>query len=139
MVDHPHEFGLHLRIPAWTQSASVSVNGKRQAIELKPETFAKVRRTWRPGDRVELELPMTTRLEPIDAQHPEVVALMHGPLVLFAMTSGDPGVTRKQLLAAKPVGAQRWQVETASGPIIMLPFTAIEDEPYSTYLRVKSG
>jgi hypothetical protein len=56
--------------------------------------------------------------------------------VLFAVTGGDPGVTRKQLLAAKPAGSRRWQVETASGPMTMLPFTEIEDETYSTYLRV---
>ena len=29
---------------------------------------------------------MTTRLEAIDPQHPETVALMNGPLVLFAIT-----------------------------------------------------
>jgi hypothetical protein len=29
-----------------------------------------------------------------------------------------------------------WQVKTAGGTIKMLPFTDIEDEQYSTYLRV---
>jgi hypothetical protein len=135
-ADHPHEFSLHMRIPAWTVGASVSVNGKRQVMDLTPGSFATVRREWKVGDRVELKLPMTTRLESIDAQHQDIVALMNGPLVLFAVTGGDPGVTRKQLLAAKPAGSRRWQVETASGPMTMLPFTEIEDETYSTYLRV---
>jgi len=40
------------------------------------------------------------------------------------------------LLAAKKNGAQSWQVETASGPVKMLPFTEIGEESYSTYLRV---
>jgi DUF1680 family protein len=130
------EFALHLRIPAWTQGASVAVNGKRQAIELRPGSFAALRREWKSGDRVELDLPMTTRLEAIDAQHPETVALMNGPLVLFAITNKAPQVTRKQLLAAKRDGAQRWQVETAGSPTTMLPFTEIRDEGYSTYLQV---
>jgi uncharacterized protein len=130
------EFGLHLRIPVWTEQASVSVNGKRLAMELKPGSFAVVRRQWNTEDRVELELPMTTRLEAIDAQHPQTVALMHGPLALFAITDEAPAVTRKQLLAAKRTGAQRWQVEAARGSMTMLPFTAIDDQEYSTYLRV---
>ena len=129
-------FTLHLRIPAWTQGASVAVNGKRQAMELRPGSFTALRREWKPGDRVELDLPMTTRLEAIDLQHPVTVALMNGPLVLFAITNKAPQVTRKQLLAAKRVGAQRWQVETAGSPMTMLPFTAIGDEGYSTYLQV---
>jgi hypothetical protein len=45
-------------------------------------------------------------------------------------------VTRPQLLAARKIGAQQWQVETAGGPLRMLPFTAIADEPYSTYLAL---
>jgi len=130
------QFALHLRIPMWTSGATVAVNGKRQAIELRPGNFAALRRPWKTGDHVEIDLPMTTRLEPIDAQHPETVALMNGPLVLFAITSAAPAVTRKQLLAAKRAGAQRWQVETAGASMTMLPFTEIGDERYSTYLQV---
>jgi DUF1680 family protein len=133
---NPREFGLSLRIPFWTTGASISVNGKRQAMELKPGSFAAVRREWRSGDRVELDLPMTTRLEAIDAQHPETVALMNGPLVLFAITNAPPVVTRKQLLAPKRTGAHLWQVDTSRGAMTMLPFTEIGDEEYSTYLRV---
>ena len=130
------EFGLHLRIPAWTEQASISVNGKREVVQLKPGSFAVVRRQWKAGDHVELELPMTTRLEAVDAQHPGTVALLYGPLVLFAATSEAPVVTRKQLLAASRAGAQRWQVDTKGGPMTMLPFIAIGHETYSTYLRV---
>jgi uncharacterized protein len=99
-----------------------------------------VQRTWKSGDRIELELPMTARLEAIDPRHPETVALLVGPMVLFAVANSQsdsqPAITRAQLLAAKRVSAQAWQVETAGGMIKMLPFTAIGDEGYSTYLRV---
>ena len=132
----PQEFGLYLRIPSWTTGASISVNGKRQTMEVNPGTFAAVRQQWRTGDRVELDLPMSARLEAIDPQHPETVALMHGPLVLFAITSALPVVTRKQLLAAKRTGAREWRVKTDRGSTTMLPFTEIGDEGYSTYLKV---
>jgi DUF1680 family protein len=92
-----------------------------------------VRRTWKNGDKIELELPLTTRLESLDAQHPKTVALLSGPLVLFPITNNQPSVTREQLLAAKKTGQQKWAVETAAGPLNLLPFTAISEEQYSTY------
>jgi DUF1680 family protein len=128
------EFAVHLRIPAWAEGASVSVNGKREGASVG--SFAQVRRKWKTGDRIELELPLKARLEAVDSQHAETVALLVGPVVLFAITDMDPKITRAQLLAAKKSGPQSWQVETASGPLKMLPFTEIEKEPYSTYLRV---
>ncbi len=128
------EFALHFRIPAWADGASVSVNGKRISEAVKPGSFATVHREWKTGDRVELDLPLTMRAEAIDKRHPNTVALLCGPLVLFAMTSDQPKVTIKQLLAAKKTSEQKWQVETGSTPLSMLPFVAIADEPYTTYL-----
>jgi len=128
------EFAVNLRIPAWAVGASLSVNGKREAAEAG--SFARVRRQWKTGDRIDLELPMTARLEAVDPQHPDTVALLIGPVVLFAITDTEPKVTRAQLLAAKRTGPQSWQVETVGGAMKMLPFTAIWEEQYSTYLRV---
>ena len=80
--------------------------------------------------------PMTMRIEPIDPQHPQTVALLFGPLVLFAITDAQPVLTRAELLAASRPDQQTWQIKTANGPIKMLPFTAIDEEQYSTYLLV---
>jgi DUF1680 family protein len=99
-------------------------------------TFVTVWREWKNGDRIEAELPLKARLEAIDQQHADTVALLVGPIVLFAVTESAPTVTRTQLLAVKKTGVQSWQVETASGAMKMLPFTAIEDQGYTTYLRV---
>ena len=38
------------------------------------------------------------------------------------------------LLAARRSGKQSWQVDTAAGPMPMLPFTAIGEQQYSTYV-----
>jgi DUF1680 family protein len=128
------EFAVNLRIPAWAEGASVAVNGKREAATAG--SFARLQREWKNGDRIDLELPMTTRLEAVDPKHPETVALMVGPLVLFAITDAQPAVTRAQLLAAKKTGAQSWQVETAGGAVKMLPWVGIGEEEYSTYLQI---
>ena len=127
---------LNLRIPAWADGASISVNGERWRNPVAPGIFASLRREWRNGDRVQLELPMRMRLETLDSANPNTVALLRGPLVLFAITKSPPKVTRQQLLNAEYVGVNRWQVSAADGLVTMLPFTAIEDEQYSTYLKV---
>jgi DUF1680 family protein len=129
------EFALNFRIPSWAEGASISVNGKR-VPEPVPGSFTNLQRTWRTGDHVEVDLPLAKRLERVDSRHPNTVALVGGPLVLFAITERSPKVTSQQLLAAKKVGQQSWQVETAAAPLTMLPFTAISDEQYSTYLVV---
>ena len=133
-TSRPGKFAVNLRIPAWTQGASVAVNGKRHAADAG--SFARIERKWKTGDRIELELPLTTRLEAIDPQHPETVALVVGPIVLFAVGETQPTVTRPQLMAVRKSEAQIWQVESANGPVTMLPFIGIKDEAYTTYLRV---
>ncbi|MBZ5655474.1 MAG: glycoside hydrolase family 127 protein [Acidobacteriia bacterium] len=136
-ASRPVEFGVNFRIPSWAEGASISVNGKRALEPVIPGHFATLRRRWKTGDRVEVDLKLTKRLEPIDAQHPNTVALLCGPLVLFAITEAAPVVSRQQLLSAKKIGEQKWQVETATARLNMLPFTAIWDEQYSTYLIVQ--
>ncbi len=128
------EFAVNLRIPAWADGASITVGGKRQAASAG--TFAQIERLWKDGDRIELELPMKTRLEAVDAGHPGTVALLFGPLVLFATAESVPAVSRAQLLAAKRTGAKSWRVESSGGGVKMVPWVEIGDEGYTTYLRV---
>jgi DUF1680 family protein len=136
-LSKPARFAIHLRIPAWAEGASIFVNGKPVPASDGPGTFATIRRSWKTGDRIEMNLPMRLRLEAIDARHPQTVALLCGPLVLFAITDVGPAVTARQLLSAKKTGPESWQVETDLGPMDMLPFTAIGDQQYSTYVIVK--
>jgi len=130
------EFTLSLRIPAWATGASISLNGSRVGATATPGTFAAIHRPWSTGDRIELDMPMTNRLEAVDAQHPQTVALMFGPLVLFALTDNPPALTRSDLLAAQRVNQRAWQVNASGAPINLLPFTDIGDQQYSTDLRV---
>lgn len=135
-LSRPTDFTANFRIPSWADGASISTNGKRVTVPIVPGTFASVRRQWRNGDRVAVELPMKMRLEAIDARHPDTVGLLRGPLVLFPIAPASRPVTRQQLLSATGVGNGKWQVETATTPMTMLPFVAIDDQQYSTYLKV---
>jgi hypothetical protein len=134
----PKEFGLNFRIPEWAEDARIELNGKRWPNAPVPGMFATIFRQWRSGDRVDLQLTRKARLEPIDAQHPETVALLCGPLVLFAIGSNDlqPPLTRTQLLAAGQKGKQVWEAGGPASALKLLPYVSIDEEQYSTYLHV---
>jgi hypothetical protein len=136
----PVEMTLYFRIPGWAEGASVSVNGTRHKGAAVPGQFAAIHREWKTGDRVELELPLKMRLEPLDARHTATVALLRGPLVLMAVKETqegpEPKVTSEQLLAAHRVSERQWQVSSANGLVTMLPFTSLGDRPYTTYIKV---
>ena len=134
----PKEFAVNLRIPEWAEGARIEVNGKRWPDLPQAGNFASISRHWRRGDRIDLQLPRKLRLEPIDSRHPQTVALLCGPLVLFAINHDgrNLSLTRAQLLAAKQVSKQSWQVVALNDMTQLLPYIAIDEEQYSTYLQV---
>jgi DUF1680 family protein len=137
----PQEYTIYVRIPGWAAPDPVlSVNGNRVS-DVRPGTFASIRRTWRDGDRIELELPMPLRLEQVDGNHPQYMALLQGPLVLMAVAESQPAFDRTALLQAKAVGnaAGDWQATSTDGSkVTMRPFMSIAKESYSTYVLLKA-
>jgi len=130
-VSKPAEFALCFRIPGWAGGgSSLSVNGTRVRTELRAGTFYPLKRTWKSGDRVELELDQTARLTPVDAQHADQVAVVRGPQVLFAISETQPALPGGKVNLTK-AGGEDWMM---SG-IRLRPFAAIGDETYQTYLR----
>ena len=133
-------FPVYVRIPAWAGAKTrVSVNGKAVDAGVEPGKFAKVSRTWKSGDRIEVEFEMPTVLEAVDAQHPNTVALTHGPLALFAVGTTPGTLKRQELTAVQQVaaGSTDWKVKTASGEVGMKPFVSIDDEHYRLYHEVE--
>ena len=135
------DYTLYLRIPSWAASDPIlSVNGKRVLDSVQPGSVAAIRRTWKDGDRVELELPMPLRLETVDANHPNLVALMQGPLTLLAVADSQRTFDKNGLLQAKPAQNAKgdWLATAADGSTVtMRPFMNIDQESYSTYVLLK--
>jgi DUF1680 family protein len=135
----PTAFPVYLRIPAWAGAkTTVAVNGKRVLSSPEPGRFTRLDRTWKNGDRIEIEFGMPTVLEAVDPQHPNLMAPVHGPLALFSVGEIPVSVRRSELLAVTqvPNGSTNWQTKTASGTLTLRPFTAIQDEHYRLYLKV---
>ena len=103
-----------------------------------PGAFYRIERAWKNGDRLEVEFDMPTVLEPVDTKHSDLMAVVHGPLALFAVGPIPDKLASRELLAATQVstGSIDWQAKTTAGPLTMKPFTAINDEHYRIYQKV---
>jgi uncharacterized protein len=140
-LERPETFAVYVRIPAWAGAKTIlSINGRRWDNPIEPGKFLALQRSWKDGDRVEVEFEMPLRLEAVDDQNPNNVALVRGPLALFAVDEIPARITRSQLLAAAPVtqSSHDWRVQTDNGVLTLRPFAAIMSEGYRLYQRVEA-
>jgi uncharacterized protein len=140
-ADIAKSFSVFIRIPEWAgPKTSITVNGKKGEGTPYPGQFARIQRTWKKGDRIEVEFDMPTRLEAVDPQHPKLMAAIHGPLTLFAIGEIPATIRLDELSSVAQVspGSTEWHAKTSSGTITMRPFTAIHDERYRLYLALES-
>lgn len=75
---------LNLRVPSWCDKATVSVNGKPEAVSVTPDSYISLRRVWKPGDEVVFDMDMRTRLlesNPLVEETRNHVAVKRGPIV----------------------------------------------------------
>ncbi len=56
-------FALDLHVPGWCTAPSLSINGSPATVERNAKGFARVSRSWKPGDTLRLHLPMTANLK----------------------------------------------------------------------------
>jgi DUF1680 family protein len=156
-------FTLRLRRPAWCAGAvGLRVNGVAQPAAAERGYLA-VRREWRPGDRVELDLPMPVRRvesHPFVEQTAGRVALTRGPLVycveqedaarlagLRLPAASEPRPDRSSILGGATVlrGTAAAVVVAAGAPLYAgastpateeVPFAAV---PYCTWDNRDAG
>lgn len=128
----PVRFTLRLRIPQWVDGMpAIRVNGKPIYVEMQ-RGFAVLRRQWKSGDEVALDLPMSFRREAIDDLHPHTVAVLRGPVVYAELNP-------KQEQAA--LDAEAWKpMAGASGfysaaERTFAPFYAVGGESYTMYFE----
>jgi uncharacterized protein len=138
-AEHPQTFTLYLRVPDWAGGGTaVSVNGRSAGGQIQPGAFHALRREWKDGDVVEYTIERPLRVQAVDAQHPNTVALLFGPLALFAINAPKSRFTRSQLLQAlqQARAGRDWRVPSAAAPVSFRAFPDIRDEQYRLYHEV---
>ena len=140
---------LRVRVPKWVAAPPVvSLNGAPLTgfpgalVQGQGEvggSWVALRRHWRPGDVLQVTLPMQLAVEPTP-DHPAVQALTYGPVVLSGVHGGDPGPLTPQLDVAS-VGRTAAQPMTFEGvvnrkPVTLLPIGRVAHEYYTTYFQM---
>jgi len=77
----PQRFTLHIRHPGWAATVSVRINGGSAQTSHQPGSFIELKRRWKTGDVVEVEMPMGFRTELLPGTT-DTAAVLYGPLVL---------------------------------------------------------
>lgn len=123
-------FSVFLRVPNRTTSrlytdsprlsglTSLRVNGQQTPVTIS-KGYVELRRTWRAGDRIELEMPMTPqRVTPDPRIQADLgtTALKYGPLVYNVETADQTHID--QSLGDAPLGAE-WRPELLGGVMVV--------------------
>lgn len=79
------EINLKLRVPEWTNAAQivVSVNSKNINVPVDSDGYINIKRKWKKGDAVEMNMPMHLTAEQLPDQS-DYYAFKYGPVVLAA-------------------------------------------------------
>ena len=88
-AEAPTALTLRFRIPRWAVGAAVLVNGTPSGVTAAPGSYADVTRTFATGDKIEVLLPMSLRLEPLP-DRPTRAAVFFGPTLLAAALGSGP-------------------------------------------------
>jgi uncharacterized protein len=109
---------MRLRIPGWTKSASVKINGRAVDVTPTPGSYLTLTRTWKTGDKIEISLPMHLSVEAMP-DDPKTQAFLYGPIVL-AGDLGSEGLTEQMIVGPNAPQMRRVPLEIptfqAAGP-----------------------
>jgi len=82
-TEHPLAFPLQMRIPGWTQGATIQIAGQQHSVQAG--TWYRLEQTWVGEQRIVLSLPMPIRVQ---RRYHQSIALERGPLV-YAHSPGE--------------------------------------------------
>ena len=133
-------FALKFRVPGWTKGVTVKLNDLPLNVVATPGNWATIQRTWNPGDRVTIQIPMELTAVPVDKQHPNRVAFRYGPVVLVRTEESFQVPSRTELSRGISPGGKPLEFKTEEGARgNLVPFYQIGNGvPYRMYLDLNA-
>ena len=98
-------FPFYLRIPSWTEGATIFVNGKKVAANPEAGQYACIHREWKDNDQVEIQLPMQLSMRTWQVNK-NSVSVDYGPLTMSLKIDED---YVKKDSRATAIGDSKWQ------------------------------
>lgn len=102
-------FPFHLRIPEWCNEALLRINGEPINADIYPGEITRIARTWKPGDFLEVTLPMDIA---ISRWYDQGAVVERGPL-LYALKMNEKW-EKKNMEAEKVKSYGEWYYEVTS-------------------------
>lgn len=148
------EFTFFIRYPHWAEKGiEIDINGKSQRIDGEKGSYLAIKRLWTDGDRVDVRLPFSLRLEsmPDDTAR---IAFFNGPVLLagdFGPYKADSIMDREKLpviltetnmpdvwLEPLTGKANRFKTVDVGHPhdFQLKPFYQVHDRFYSVYFDI---
>lgn len=99
--DKPIDFALKLRIPHWSKTNKVAVNGD-PISGVKPGEYLELKRKWQQGDKVNIELDMSLHYWAGEKEYDGKTSIYRGPILL---------AYNSKLVPAKIKYDNNWQMQ----------------------------
>jgi DUF1680 family protein len=93
-------FAFHLRIPSWAKEAKIRLNDNLTGLSSVPGSYCELRRSWRAGDELIVDFPMSPRLieaNPFVEETFNQIAVQRGPLIYCLESCDLPSNARASL------------------------------------------
>jgi DUF1680 family protein len=160
-ADRPSQLAVNLRIPYWVRGGNVKINGTALPAFASPSSYLSLNRTWKSGDKIELNLPMDLHIDAMPDKE-TIQAAMYGPLVLagrfdavpneMSYASYEPKAGAEQKvpdIVADSSNPTAWiepdarqpltfQTVGQSQPISMVPLYQVMHNRYAVYWKVSN-
>jgi DUF1680 family protein len=167
-AQQPRKLSVSIRCPGWLKAGAmkIAINGKAETIVAKPGSYATIERTWKPGDKLDVEWPLSLRTEMLP-HSTNWVAVLWGPIVLAgelgtaglervnfhgpAYSAGRPqpldiaphfvGSINDVTTKIKPVSGKQLEFHTeglaAPQEVTLAPFYMVHKQRYAVYWRIE--
>jgi DUF1680 family protein len=134
---HAAEFSLFVRIPAWSDGATVTADGWSLRETPKPGEYFEIHRRWEPGDKLHVMFEMKPRLvraNPLVREDAGRVALERGPLVYCLEQPDQPGFNlfNASLLDDGSEFRSEFRADLLGGLLVLKHRGSVVDSPFSS-------
>lgn len=121
-MSRPTEFGVSLHIPAWCEHFAVGVNGTAMTAPKPDKGYLTVRRSYRSGDVINLDLGMKARRVESDPRikgNVGRIAIERGPLVYCLEATDNGGRVRNLALCREAELTERMEPKLLNGVVVI--------------------
>lgn len=145
----PTSFTLRIRKPHWTENAQLKINGVLKNISADKSGYFAITRTWKAGDKIELQLPEHFYTEAMPDNKARK-AVFYGPVLLAGILGNkEPEPSEIPVFMTPDSDANKWVTRSNGNnamfkttnvgtprDVSLIPFNQTADEHYSVYWDV---